>query len=103
MLDGIVIASVIGFILLICIIFVCVMLILSWKNNNNKSTTTTIVVIPNKIAECIENVSFECSICLNTITDNDFVLLTECQHRFHKTCIEQVYNKVCPNCRSNFV
>lgn len=44
--------------------------------------------------------SEECSICLETLETN--TIITNCEHKFHATCIKQVIvtTNICPLCRS---
>ena len=52
----------------------------------------------------------QCSICLSLLfypeesSNNKMVLCSKlnCNHMFHKNCIEQVSNKKCPECRKQF-
>ena len=44
-----------------------------------------------------------CSICSDDYKDDDIVSTLDCNHIFHKNCIEEWghYNPVCPVCKSN--
>jgi len=42
----------------------------------------------------------ECSICLDILREN--YILTECNHHFHKECINLIVNNKCPLCRNVF-
>ena len=42
-----------------------------------------------------------CSICLEDININDAnIVITKCNHYFHKTCLAKWQNNTCPNCRN---
>ena len=36
----------------------------------------------------------ECSICLNNIQANDNIIILNCEHSYHKNCLEQWFKKV---------
>ena len=41
-----------------------------------------------------------CSICLDDITNNNITILKECNHTFHKECIDKwKHHNTCPYCR----
>lgn len=64
----------------------------------NVSTNTT----KNNLFKEEKNDDKECSICLDTQTENERVI-GKCNHLFHKTCIEQWMERgkeTCPLCRS---
>ena len=50
---------------------------------------------------------YECPICLETITDQNYYILSECIHKYHITCLTDWYNKQpvalktfqCPECQ----
>ena len=50
----------------------------------------------------ISNLMKKISICLDKFNDNDEILLTKCNHIFHKDCINKWiidYNIKCPICK----
>lgn len=61
-------------------------------NTNNINVLNTVIYIDN---------TKECCICLDK--NNNEWIRTQCNHEFHKTCINNWYNTVntCPVCRSN--
>ena len=61
-------------------------------NRNNESSTPL----------CAKHARPTCSICLETVLQNTGVV-TRCKHVFHTTCLEQVTNNSCPNCRAHLV
>lgn len=56
-----------------------------------------------KIQEDIVNENLECIICLDEITNKNECIQLECNHIFHKSCIEQWTQRQCncPICRKN--
>ena len=40
----------------------------------------------------------DCSICLEHLSVNDLTL--KCGHKFHRKCIENITNNLCPLCRT---
>lgn len=51
------------------------------------------------VCDCYE---IQCPICLET--NDKYICVTSCNHKFHKKCIEEwmTYKKNCPICRKNF-
>lgn len=48
--------------------------------------------------------SFECCICLELITSKKYLLLTECKHPVHVSCLKEWFKQnsyTCPLCRSD--
>ncbi len=64
-------------------------------NNQNNIGTNLIVINP--------NYNDSCSICLQNFNDNETLKLLNCNHKFHKNCIDEwiKINKNCPICREN--
>ena len=62
----------------------------------------TIDVNSKKFADT-EKTFTNCSICSDDYKDDDIVSTLDCNHIFHKNCIEEWghYNPVCPVCKSN--
>tara|TARA_E500000178_G_scaffold320819_1_gene344223 strand:- start:327 stop:647 length:321 start_codon:yes stop_codon:yes gene_type:complete len=87
---GIILASVISFFILICI---CI--IVSKKREQN----LVVDIDFNRFTTVTNNT--ECSICLDS--DENEKIKLECDHSFHKNCLEEWYikskNKNCPVCR----
>lgn len=56
-----------------------------------------------EIQEVIVNEDLECIICLDEITNKEEYIQLECNHIFHKLCIEQWTQRQhnCPICRKN--
>jgi len=45
----------------------------------------------------------ECCICMTDFVSNDVIVVTECEHVFHKTCCQEWLRqaRTCPVCRSD--
>ena len=52
-----------------------------------------------------EDIDCECNICCNNFEKNEFKRTLQCNHTFHKKCIDKWVNKYknqsCPVCRQN--
>jgi hypothetical protein len=44
-------------------------------------------------------ISKKCSCCLEEFKLNDIITITECNHVFHKKCLQKWNKNSCPNCR----
>ena len=44
----------------------------------------------------------KCTICLEIITNETQNITLECDHIFHKKCLDKLVNKNCPLCRESF-
>ena len=49
----------------------------------------------------MENITIECSICLNNLDNN--IITLHCNHKYHNECMDMwlKYNNTCPYCRYN--
>ena len=60
---------------------------------------------PLNYTQCVVNVDTQkiCSICLNTIDKNSYVIILPCNDMFHSACISQWLNnhQTCPNCKTD--
>lgn len=61
-------------------------------NRNNEPSTPL----------CAKHKRPTCTICLDTVLQGTGVV-TRCKHVFHTTCLEQINNNSCPNCRAPLV
>ena len=45
---------------------------------------------------------YECSICLDSLEENNIITLVNCNHQFHESCLKQwtANNNTCPLCRT---
>lgn len=43
-----------------------------------------------------------CSICFNRLFLNNVIFMKNCEHVFHKSCLDRwlIYEPICPNCRT---
>lgn len=48
-------------------------------------------------------VSITCSICLDNIINISNQLTLDCEHSFHKNCINKYFDISCPNCKQSFI
>lgn len=75
-----------------------------WNNLTTSNNSENIIENIEKNITCIEKseIEYECSICLNNITED--IAKTECEHYFCKSCIIKWLkkNNTCPNCRTSF-
>ncbi len=92
--------------------------IIEYNNNNNEEellsnefqqSYNSVVVIDNSELN-ISNIEDTCSICLEPLNNinTNIVKLNECNHNFHKECIETwitttIVNPVCPICRITII
>lgn len=47
---------------------------------------------------CCESFSEECAICLSAFSKGSGIVLA-CKHRFHKKCLKNISEPICPCCR----
>lgn len=43
-----------------------------------------------------------CAVCLEDITDKNFIWCINCENIIHTKCFNKLYNKCCPYCRNIF-
>ena len=45
---------------------------------------------------------YKCSICLDSLEENNIITLLNCNHQFHESCLKQwtINNNTCPLCRT---
>lgn len=79
------------------LIMMCYCIIILYKDS---------VLVPKKklYKDIVTNI-ISCSICLENYKKEDVILLTECSHLFHHTCLTQWFekNRSCPMCRKENV
>ena len=73
---------------------------LNYFNNTYKKRK----YINNKLKLLLLN-SNECAICLDKIENNKNIILLNCDHYFHKNCLDNwfVKSKTCPICRNDVI
>ena len=95
----------------IVILMGCILSICSKCNIFERSAREPVInysIIPtiNHMTEQYQANKAVCSICMETITHRGLNVVTKCQHKFHKKCIDEWLshnNDVCPNCRKIIV
>ncbi|MCD7448287.1 hypothetical protein HAX54_040400 [Datura stramonium] len=74
------------------------------KNGLDSSVITSLPIFLYKKSDPHDHdIIVECSICLSTIEDGEFVrILPNCKHNFHVECIDKWFNchSTCPICRT---
>lgn len=72
--------------------------------HNNISDSVNGIQNPSELLENVEPTEdMQCPVCLDAIT-TDAVKLNQCEHVFHRSCIERWFNNhtTCPVCRTNY-
>jgi len=80
-------------------------------NLNEQQQENVKIVVPDNFLDNLKSDSFNknkhllnnCTICLDNFEDNEKIILLECNHNFHKNCIEKwlkEYSYKCPLCRN---
>lgn len=73
------------------------------REPSRPTTTPTFVALPMARTVSSEDVGVECAICLEQYIEDDLVIVLQCDHRYHPTCIETWSRTgstcVCPLCR----
>ncbi len=73
------------------------------NNEENEMEPRKIIFCEDMIDD--DDINEDCSICLNTMNNELEILITKCDHKFHKECLENCFknknnNKIlCPLCR----
>ena len=57
--------------------------------------------VDKELLKSLKNSETICSICIQDFKLKDNIGITECDHNYHKECIDEWYltNDTCPNCR----
>ena len=75
------------------------------RNNNRRPLNNIDINSLNTLVVCDELPDNTCSVCLDEFKDEDVLIKLNCEHIFHKDCLEPWLNdnRNCPLCRRNIV
>lgn len=75
------------------------------QNNNRRPLNNIDINSLNTLVVCDELPDNTCSVCLDEFKDEDILVKLNCEHIFHKDCLEPWLNdnRNCPLCRRNIV
>lgn len=71
------------------------------NNNNNNNNRLQDILIEKQIEfNASEDIEYDCSICLEPLKKEELLIKLQCDHVFHKDCIDEWIEKnhKCPNC-----
>jgi hypothetical protein len=73
------------------------------QNNSQHRYENSAINIPTQLYSTTNGKYKSCSICIEDFNDDDDIIILECEHIFHGSCIEEWghYKGNCPICRTD--